>query len=82
MLYLLVSCFKTSGSSGSEGNCKRESGVQESVLSNGMRTVLSMGFSYLQVIEAYSIFGEDVDSMVCYLLETGDSSRRKGKATE
>ncbi|KAL0534341.1 hypothetical protein IC582_028631 [Cucumis melo] len=69
-------------SSGSEGNCKRESGVQESVLSNGMRTVLSMGFSYLQVIEAYSIFGDDVDSMVCYLLETGDSSRRKGKATE
>lgn len=78
-----MSCFiKTSGSSGSEGNCKRESGVQESVLSNGMRTVLSMGFSYLQVIEAYSIFGDDVDSMVCYLLETGDSSRRKGKATE
>ncbi|XP_038894332.1 OVARIAN TUMOR DOMAIN-containing deubiquitinating enzyme 6 isoform X1 [Benincasa hispida] len=69
-------------SSGSEGNCKRESGVQESVLSNGMRTVLSMGFGYLQVIEAYSIFGDDVDSMVCYLLETGDSSRRKGKATE
>jgi len=44
--------------------------------------VLSMGFSYLQVIEAYSIFGDDVDSMVCYLLETGSSSRRKGKATE
>lgn len=41
-----------------------------------------MGFGYLQVIEAYSIFGDDVDSMVCYLLETGDSSRRKGKATE
>lgn len=56
--------------------------MQESVLSNGMRTVLSMGFGYLQVIEAYSIFGDDVDSMVCYLLETGDSSRRKGKATE
>lgn len=40
-----------------------------------------MGFSYLQVMEAYSIFGDDVDSMVCYLLETG-SSRRKGKAAE
>jgi len=39
-----------------------------------------MGFSYLQAIEAYSIFGDDVDSMVCYLVET--SSRRKGKATE
>ena len=75
--------LKISGSSGSEGTCKRESGgVPESVLSNGMQTVLSMGFGYLQVIEAYSIFGDDVDSMVCYLLETGESSRRKGKATE
>lgn len=75
-----------SGSSGSEANSKmegrRETGLQESVLSNSMRTVLSMGFGYVQVIEAYSIFGDDVDSMVCYLLETGDSSRRKGKATE
>lgn len=59
------------------------------VLSNSVRKVLSMGFSYLQVIEAYSIFGNDVDSMVCYLLETGGCStgtgsfnRRKGKATE
>ena len=34
------------------------------------------------VIEAYSIFGDDVDSMVCYLIETSNSSRRKGKATE
>lgn len=42
--------------------------------------VLSMGFSYVQAMEAYSIFGDDVDSMVCYLLET--SSRLKGKATE
>lgn len=50
------------------------------VLSSSMQMVLSMGFSYLQAIEAYSIFGDDVDSMVCYLLET--SSRRKGKATE
>jgi len=50
--------------------------------SSSMQLMLSMGFSYLQVIEAYSIFGDDVDSMVCYLLETGNSSRRKGKATE
>ncbi|XP_024986784.1 OTU domain-containing protein 5-B-like isoform X1 [Cynara cardunculus var. scolymus] len=48
--------------------------------SSSMQMVLSMGFSYLQAMEAYSIFGDDVDSMVCYLLET--SSRRKGKATE
>ncbi|XP_057956558.1 OVARIAN TUMOR DOMAIN-containing deubiquitinating enzyme 6 [Malania oleifera] len=60
----------------------REHGLPEANLSNSMQIVLSMGFSYLQVIEAYSIFGDDVDSMVCYLLETGISSRRKGKATE
>ncbi|XP_065865758.1 OVARIAN TUMOR DOMAIN-containing deubiquitinating enzyme 6 [Euphorbia lathyris] len=64
-------------SSVSEAKTTRE----EKVLSSSMQMVLSMGFSYVQVIEAYSIFGEDVDSMVCYLLETG-SSRRKGKATE
>ncbi|KAG2566125.1 hypothetical protein PVAP13_7NG212100 [Panicum virgatum] len=41
------------------------------------------------VMEAYSIFGEDVDSMICYLVETGGpgasaggSNRRKGKAAE
>ena len=62
--------------------------LSSSVLSSSMQIVLSMGFSYLQVIEAYSIFGDDVDSMVCYLLEMGGtsaspgSSRRKGKATE
>lgn len=63
------------GPSGSES--KGEGTVQ---LCNGMQMVLSMGFSYVQAMEAYSIFGDDVDSMVCYLLET--SSRRKGKATE
>ncbi|KAL5574582.1 hypothetical protein UlMin_016281 [Ulmus minor] len=72
------------GSSGSEKKVEegRESGLQESGLSSSMQMVLSMGFCYLQVIEAYSIFGDDVDSMVCYLLETSSSSRRKGKATE
>ncbi|KAG8644771.1 OVARIAN TUMOR DOMAIN-containing deubiquitinating enzyme 6 isoform X2 [Manihot esculenta] len=67
-------------SSGSETKVRARS-LQDSVLSSSMQMVLSMGFSYLQVIEAYNIFGDDVDSMVCYLLETG-SSRRKGKATE
>lgn len=67
---------------------EREKEPLSSVLSSGMQILLSMGFSYLQVIEAYSIFGDDVDSMVCYLLETGGSSaspgssRLKGKATE
>ncbi|XVE59605.1 hypothetical protein DITRI_Ditri05aG0059300 [Diplodiscus trichospermus] len=70
--------------SGSETKVEgsKEHGLQDTVLSSGMQLVLSMGFSYLQAIEAYSIFGDDVDSMVCYLLETGSSSRRKGKATE
>lgn len=75
-------------SSGSEMEVEggRESGFSDSVLSSSVQMVLSMGFSYLQAMEAYSIFGDDVDSMVCYLLETGSSrsssSRCKGKATE
>ncbi|XP_054812893.1 OVARIAN TUMOR DOMAIN-containing deubiquitinating enzyme 6-like isoform X2 [Prosopis cineraria] len=68
-------------SSGADG--KTEIGKErDSNISNGIQMLLSMGFSYLQAIEAYSIFGDDVDSMVCYLLETSSSSRRKGKATE
>lgn len=71
------------GSSGSETKVEGRKDVKDSVLSSSMQMVLSMGFSYLRVIEAYSIFGEDVQSMVCYLLETSSSSsRRKGKATE
>ncbi|KAM1100297.1 hypothetical protein ACFX15_006546 [Malus domestica] len=70
-------------SSGSETKMVgRDKGFQDSTPSSSMQVVLSMGFSYLQVIEAYNIFGDDVDSMVCYLLETSSSSRRKGKATE
>lgn len=80
LLYL----YMQTGPSGSETKVEgpKEHGTQDSVLSSGMQILLSMGFSYLQAIEAYSIFGDDVDSMVCYLLETGSSSRRKGKATE
>ncbi|OMO91830.1 Ovarian tumor, otubain [Corchorus capsularis] len=70
--------------SGSETKLEgsKEQVLRDNVLSSSMQILLSMGFSYLQAIEAYSIFGDDVDSMVCYLLETGSSSRRKGKATE
>ncbi|XP_073138711.1 OVARIAN TUMOR DOMAIN-containing deubiquitinating enzyme 6-like [Henckelia pumila] len=63
----------------------RQEGMTEfelpsSVLSNSMQIVLSMGFSYLQVIEASSIFGDDVDSMVCYLIETSTvAADGKGK---
>eukprot|EP01018_Ginkgo_biloba_P012211 Gb_34871 [translate_table: standard] len=63
--------------------------VQDTVITSSMQTVLSMGFSYWRVVEAYSIFGDDVDSMVCYLVETGTGSpggettyRMKGKAAE
>ncbi|KHG19488.1 otud5a [Gossypium arboreum] len=72
------------GPSGSETKLEgsKEHGFQDSVLSSGMQLLLSMGFSYLQANEAYSIFGDDVDSMVCYLIETGSSSRSKGKATD
>ncbi|XP_058779691.1 OVARIAN TUMOR DOMAIN-containing deubiquitinating enzyme 6 [Vicia villosa] len=73
----------SSGARSSRSDPKKEHGKEnESSLSSSMHILLSMGFSYLQAIEAYSIFGDDVDSMVCYLLETGSSSRRKGKATE
>ncbi|KAL8154122.1 hypothetical protein V2J09_011882 [Rumex salicifolius] len=73
-------------SSGSRKTGVGETGKQvkasDSGMNNSIQMILSMGFSYLQAIEAYSIFGDDVDSMVCYLLETSSSGRRKGKATE
>ncbi|CAL5017106.1 unnamed protein product [Urochloa decumbens] len=63
--------------------------LPDTVLTRSMQLLLAMGFSYNQVMEAYSIFGEDVDSMICYLVETGGpgaseggSNRRKGKAAE
>ncbi|MED6156895.1 hypothetical protein PIB30_018640 [Stylosanthes scabra] len=70
-------------SSGATGSSKMEQGKeQDTNLSSSIQILISMGFTYLQAIEAYSLFGDDVDSMVCYLLETGTSSRRKGKAAE
>ncbi|XP_022634290.1 OTU domain-containing protein 5 isoform X2 [Vigna radiata var. radiata] len=73
----------SSGARPSGTGRKTEDGKEHGCdLSSGMQILLSMGFTYIQAIEAYSIFGDDVDSMVCYLLETGSSSRRKGKATE
>ncbi|KAK8939775.1 hypothetical protein KSP40_PGU017996 [Platanthera guangdongensis] len=80
-----------SSSSGTRGAVlKKEKAPVEEGPSRSVQLVLSMGFSYLQVIEAYSIFGDDVDSMVCYLLEMGGgvasfpagSDRLKGKAAE
>ncbi|CAL5067629.1 unnamed protein product [Urochloa decumbens] len=63
--------------------------LPDTALTRSMQLLLAMGFSYNQVMEAYSIFGEDVDSMICYLVETGGpgaseggSNRRKGKAAE
>ncbi|KAL8501117.1 hypothetical protein ACS0TY_020617 [Phlomoides rotata] len=76
------SAARSSGSEGRQQEGGREAGSPGSVLSGSMQILLSMGFSYLQVIEAYSIFGDDVDSMICYLIEMGSSARNKGKATE
>ncbi|XP_057534279.1 OVARIAN TUMOR DOMAIN-containing deubiquitinating enzyme 6 [Amaranthus tricolor] len=72
----------SSGARASGSVNEKESGLSGEMFSSSMEVVLSMGFSYMQVIEAYTIFGDDVDSMVCYLLETSSSIRRKGKATE
>ncbi|XP_020964361.1 OTU domain-containing protein 5 isoform X1 [Arachis ipaensis] len=70
-------------SSGATGSSNMEQGKeQDTNQSSSIQLLMCMGFTYLQAIEAYSIFGDDVDSMVCYLLETGTSSRRKGKAAE
>lgn len=73
---------RSSGSETKKVETGREDALQDSVLGSSMQMLLAMGFSYLQAMEAYSIFGDDVDSMVCYLLETSSSGRRKGKATE
>lgn len=77
-----------SSRSASEGDSEKAL-LPEMVLTSSMQMVLSMGFGYMQVMEAYSIFGDDVDSMICYLLEMGGSggspagrNRHKGKAAE
>ncbi|CAH8361241.1 unnamed protein product [Eruca vesicaria subsp. sativa] len=75
----------SSGARTSGSDWKPKEGVKEkTVLSSSIEMVLSMGFSYTQAMEAYSIFGDDVDSIVCYVLETscGSNNRRKGKAME
>ncbi|KAG2327357.1 hypothetical protein Bca4012_036365 [Brassica carinata] len=74
----------TSSSGGARTSGSDRKPIEKTVLSSSIEMVLSMGFSYTQAIEAYSIFGDDVDSMVCYVLETscGSKNRRKGKATE
>jgi OTU domain-containing protein 5 len=63
-------------------------GAEGGAVSSNVRKLLSMGFSYLRVMEAHSIFGDHISNMLCYLMETdgcsdGESvSRRKGKAAE
>ncbi|XP_010521639.1 PREDICTED: OTU domain-containing protein 5 [Tarenaya hassleriana] len=87
-----TSTMAETSSSGARPPTEKETGqreTREGTTSGSMKTLVSMGFSYVQAVEAYSIFGDDVDSMVCYLLETSSSggstsgsSRRKGKAAE
>ena len=62
---------------------------EDSEISESVRMLLFMGFSYLRVMEAHSIFGDNINNMLCYLLETepngsgtGENIRRKGKAAE
>ncbi|PKA58321.1 OTU domain-containing protein 5 [Apostasia shenzhenica] len=79
-----------SSSSTRSGPSGREKAPLVAAHSHSVQLLLSMGFSYLQVIEAYSIFGDDVDSMLYFLLEMGGGgasspvggNRLKGKATE
>ena len=89
----MLSCSLVSGSSDSAAVADKGSEnrfvLPDTVLTRSMQLLLAMGFNYIQVTEAYSIFGEDVDSMICYLVEmggagasAGGSSRQKGKAAE
>ncbi|OIW08483.1 hypothetical protein TanjilG_03159 [Lupinus angustifolius] len=83
-LYMYIANYalmSATGSSGTDPKMEDQKG-HGCDISSSMQIALSMGFSYLQAIEAYSIYGDDVDSMLCYLLETSNTSRRKGKATE
>ncbi|CAM6066575.1 unnamed protein product [Sphagnum tenellum] len=82
---------ETSTSAGAEPSSSgttTSAGGAEGAVSSNVRKLLSMGFSYLRVMEAHSIFGDHISNMLCYLMETdgcsdGESvSRRKGKAAE
>ncbi|CAM6035890.1 unnamed protein product [Sphagnum compactum] len=82
---------ETSTSAGAEPSSSgttTSTGGAEGAVSSNVRKLLSMGFSYLRVMEAHSIFGDHISNMLCYLMETdgcsdGESvSRRKGKAAE
>ncbi|GAB2233948.1 hypothetical protein Droror1_Dr00003178 [Drosera rotundifolia] len=48
--------------------------VSQAIESESLRTVLSMGFDYTLTIEAYTICGEDVNSMINYIIWNGRSS--------
>ena len=79
--YWLVNLSWSPGSDARQEGC-HDQGPAGSVLNGSMQQLLSMGFSYMQVIEANSIFWRHIDSMICYLIETSSSGRNKGKATE
>lgn len=62
---------------------------ESSVLLENVWMLFFMGFSYLWVMEVYSIFGDNINDMLCYLLEiefysfgVGENIRRKGKVVE
>jgi hypothetical protein len=37
-----------------------------------------MSFNYIQVMEVYNIFGEDVESMICYMAAMGGAGAYAG----
>jgi OTU domain-containing protein 5 len=66
-----------------------DEGSEYTMLTSNMNFLLAMGFSYIQVKEACNISSENVNSMICYLVEIGGmrisagrSNRRKGMAVE
>ncbi|EPS67745.1 hypothetical protein M569_07026, partial [Genlisea aurea] len=67
----------------STSRAEEEPSCSAGVVSSSVQTMLAMGFGYVQVMEAHRIFGDDVDAMVVYLVEAGNSSGRwKGKAAD
>jgi OTU domain-containing protein 5 len=45
--------------------------LPDNTLTLNMQFLLTKGFGYIQVMEAYKIFSEDVNSMIYYLMEMG-----------
>eukprot|EP00271_Cylindrocystis_brebissonii_P011527 TRINITY_DN29370_c0_g1_i1.p1 TRINITY_DN29370_c0_g1~~TRINITY_DN29370_c0_g1_i1.p1 ORF type:complete len:708 (+),score=133.57 TRINITY_DN29370_c0_g1_i1:255-2378(+) len=60
------SAWPSSSHEAGEGTAQLPS---EGLTTNG-RLLLSMGFTYLQVMEAASVFGDELENMLCFLIES------------